>query len=1327
MHSFKLLKTTLSLLFALAMLSSSAGNITVSPQSENRFTVRESTPLTLIVENQVSDITTLEIADGNDVFTRLMMAGYSRTQSIGSPEMPVLRKMIEVPVGASVRVEILNSSYTDIALGELGYLHTIFPAQPPVPKNGQVPDLILDAAAYSTNAFFPGELAKAETLGSLRSIHLGRLELFPVQYNPVTHTLRVYDRLEVRLTFTDGDLTATQERKAKYENAYFKSISRSVINYQHAGSRDTLASYPITYLIISDPMFEAQLQPFIEWKTKKGFHVIDAYTNQPNVGSTTYSIKSYIQGLYDNPPAGMEPPSFVLFVGDKEQVPAWTGTAGSHITDLYYCEYTGDDFPEIYYGRFSAQNTAQLQPQIDKTLMYEQFTMPDPSYLGNCVMIAGMDGTYGPTHGNGQILYGTNNYFNATNNLFSYTYLYPESGSNAAAIRQNISDGVCYANYTAHGSEYGWADPEFNVSQVAQMTNDGMYALLVGNCCLTSSYQVGECFGEALLRAEDKGSLGYIGASNNTYWDEDYYWGVGVGPISGNPPTYSQTSLGAYDRTFHTHGEPLDEYYTTMDQMVFAGNLAVTEGSPSSSTYYWEVYCLMGDPSLIVYYSVPPQMEVTYPQLMPLGSSSFVIETGEPYSYVALSFAGTLHGAMQADADGVAEMNLTPIMVPGMADIVVTAQNREPFIGTVLVANPEGPFILLQSSSTTELSGNGNNKSEGNEVIGLNIVLKNWGNTDGTDVTATITTSDPWVTLSDDSEEIGTVPAQSNLPVANAFSVILSPTVPDGHEVEFSLQVANGSREVWSSDFRILLSAPDVHCNSIAIDDIAGGNGNHRLDPGETASITYTFANHGGVMATDVTASLIAHSAFIDISDPLQPIGNIGLFGTKTVTFSLTVDSKAPEGISVDFEIALSSSNYIMNETDPIRIGFVCEDFETGDLSKFNWQTAGNLPWTITNLFPYEGTYSLRSGAITHNQTSEISLQYRSMSNDSISFYRKVSSESGDKLRFYIDNTMMGEWSGNTGGWKRASYPVTGGIHTFKWVYIKNNGGNLGSDAGWIDYISFPPPLASTLYAGADAMICSDDVYQAEAQATNYAAIQWSTSGTGSFDDTGILDPVYTPSDDDIAAGAVTLSMSMTDAQGAAFDDAVALELTQLPAVPAAPAGPSAVNLVSVYASDYTTQPVEGATSYAWTVEPEDAGMPVSRGETGTIVWNRKWAGTATIRVKAANTCGQTEPSEGYAVAVVNGTVGLTEPVADFTLSAFPNPARDVLTVMLSSQESGRISLRLVNLTGVTVYAAETTAGAGSIAIPVDHLTSGIYLLIASDGRDSRTVKIMVR
>ena len=132
------------------------------------------------------------------------------------------------------------------------------------------------------------------------------------------------------------------------------------------------------------------------------------------------------------------------------------------------------------------------------------------------------------------------------------------------------------------------------------------------------------------------------------------------------------------------------------------------------------------------------------------------------------------------------------------------------------------------------------------------------------------------------------------------------------------------------------------------------------------------------------------------------------------------------------------------------------ENFETGDLSSYAWQTGGVLPWTVSNSAAFEGLYSAKSVAITHLQTSEISLKMDLAQNDSISFYRKISSELNyDFLQFYINNVLVAQWSGEL-GWQKFSYPVLKGENIFKWVYSKDRSVSTGSDCAWLDKIVLP-------------------------------------------------------------------------------------------------------------------------------------------------------------------------------------------------------------------------------------------------------------------------------
>jgi hypothetical protein len=129
------------------------------------------------------------------------------------------------------------------------------------------------------------------------------------------------------------------------------------------------------------------------------------------------------------------------------------------------------------------------------------------------------------------------------------------------------------------------------------------------------------------------------------------------------------------------------------------------------------------------------------------------------------------------------------------------------------------------------------------------------------------------------------------------------------------------------------------------------------------------------------------------------------------------------------------------------------EDFETGDFSKYNWQHTGDANWVVVSDVNYEGSYSAKSGLISHNEQSVLKITLP-IEDGSVSFYRKVSSESDeDYLRFYIDDQLQGSWSGEQ-DWSLQEYAITSGLHTLRWVYMKDASISSGSDCAWIDKVT---------------------------------------------------------------------------------------------------------------------------------------------------------------------------------------------------------------------------------------------------------------------------------
>jgi subtilisin-like proprotein convertase family protein len=682
------------LFFALALLVSGLtapqAQVTTLPLSagQNHLTLVSQTDDQLIYEAAIGELEAMQVSTREGDFTRLFLPGFHASHTEGAPELPMMNRLVEIPYGAQARVEVTSLASRSIWLAEQGLTAPLFPAQPSMPKNAdpEAWPFIYDQAAYGADrvAQEPGRIIDC---GQLRGVRVGRLELSPVEYFPAENRILVHERFEVRVTFEGADPARGDELKARTSSSVFEPVYHRLDGYRgiHEDYPDRVRDV-VTMVIVTHSMFETQLQEFVDWKTERGFQVIVGVLGSPEVGSTKESIQAYIRNLYNSGTPERPAPSFALFVGDVEQVPTWDMSGDA--SDRPYCAIDADLMPDIYYGRLSAMNTTQLQAILDKTLMYDQFVMPDPSYLSEVVMIAGMDSGHGQVWANGQINYGTTYYFNTAHGITSHTHLYPASGGQDAQIVQEVSEGCAYVNYTAHGSTTSWSDPSFTQSDINGLQNYGRYCLAVGNCCLTSTYDIPECFAETFLRAAGKGAIGYIGGSNSTYWDEDYYWGVGYRTSIVEHPVFDAAHMGGYDGLFHDHGEAMAQWYVTNDALIFCGNLAVTESGSGLTTYYWNIYNLMGDPSLSTYLGVPETNPVVHPETIFTTWTSCTVEA-VPGSYVGLTLDGELIGAGTVGESGTLELPIwADPLTPGYARLVVMAQNREPYFADINVIIP---------------------------------------------------------------------------------------------------------------------------------------------------------------------------------------------------------------------------------------------------------------------------------------------------------------------------------------------------------------------------------------------------------------------------------------------------------------------------------------------------------------------------------------------------------------------------------------------------------------------------------------------------------------
>lgn len=184
------------------------------------------------------------------------------------------------------------------------------------------------------------------------------------------------------------------------------------------------------------------------------------------------------------------------------------------------------------------------------------------------------------------------------------------------------------------------------------------------------------------------------------------------------------------------------------------------------------------------------------------------------------------------------------------------------------------------------------------------------------------------------------------------------------------------------------------------------------------------------------------------------------------------------------------------------------------------WTTGGNAPWFSQTTTTHDTVDAAQSGAIGNNQSSWV--QTTVTGPGTLEFWWNVDSDdniSYDYLEFTIDGNYESEIAGSW-GWDSYWIELGPGSHTLRWTYWKDSSDTAGTDAGFLDEVSFTPftapvitfqPIDQTTYPGYGAHLVAD--------ATSYpeADWQWYKVGVGAIP--GAVNRHYAPTNTSAAAG----------------------------------------------------------------------------------------------------------------------------------------------------------------------------------------------------------------
>jgi hypothetical protein len=752
---------------------------------------------------------------------------------------------------------------------------------------------------YTQDEFWPGKLAQLEDAFIMRDFRGQTVTVNPFQYNPVTKVLRVYTDivLEVSSTGKQGENTLSRTRELNSLESEFRQVyNHYFLNMDYYNNKYILDEEGSMLIIVYDAFADA-MKPFINWKRQTGRKTEMVLKSQ--VGTTAAAIQTYVASYYAQNPDF----TYLLLVGDAPQIPTVSTTWGA--ADNGYAFLVGNDqYNEIFVGRFSAENVAHVETQVQRMIEYERDLNETDTWMKTGMGIAKNEGT-----GSGH--YGENDYVHMDfirDSLLNFTYdvVYRNYDGNvpgvpnitAAQMSAHFNQGVSITNFCNHGSETGWSVAGYNISHVNALTNIGRLPFIWSVACVNGAFVNTFCFAEAWMRAthdgQPTGAIGIMAATINQPWQ---------------PPMTGQ------DEMVTILVEKRDHIKRTFGGVSINGSMKMisAHGAQGISTHV--TWILFGDPSLQLRTSTPAIINATYNPVILIGTSSLEVMADADGATAALSyFDDTLNKVVIVGAakinQGIAVINFdVDINQPMDLTLTITGFNKKTYINDeIQVIPPSGPYVIFNSVVINDQVGNNNGQADYGEIINLDLSLKNVGIELAQAVQAVITTQNENVTILQNQATWGNIPQNGSMIVNNAFQVQIGQVIPDNHNVLFTINATDGNNNSWESKFTMKIFSPQFTIASFIVDDGEGGNG--RLDPGETANLVVRYTNIGGAPAMSPQIEMSAQSPYFTIHNNTIEPGIIAHGEYIDAAFSVTAHPAVAEGTFLDLMFDVEDGHY---------------------------------------------------------------------------------------------------------------------------------------------------------------------------------------------------------------------------------------------------------------------------------------------------------------------------------------------------------------------------------------------------------------------------------
>jgi hypothetical protein len=941
-----------------------------------------------VVQDISFDRSMLMIVPGGD-YTKIMYPGCELTDQVGAPEVPVLSVLVALPGGAHVtRVSVIASTSTPLDQPmRLSFARTpVILSLPPHPEQDR-PLLKI----YSSDELYPQNIVQLAGVSAHDGLTLCELLVYPVQYQPLSGTILVNERITIAIEY-EGGTTPT---------AYSSAIKSLVVNPEDIMVREPLRSREMLgYVIITNTSLDTVFQRLADWKTKKGIPaavrttdwIYTHYAGEDNAAR----IRNYLKTLADSTT------QYVLLGGDTPIIPCrfayamvcsagiYPGREDTMPADLYYGDldgtwnFDGDGsygeiedsinlYPDMYVGRAPVSNISQAQKFVEKVLGYEKD--PDLSYLEKALFAA--DILWSNPYTDQGI---HKNMIEQQSFPLGYTItkLYHSQGTlTPNAVKNALRQGQGLMNHDGHG----WIDVMsagtgyLRNADFDTLTNDPYYGICASIGCWTTAFDF-NCIAESFMNSQHGGGVAFIGNSS-------YGWGSPGNPGFGYSDRFDS-------RIFYSL---LVEDNAKIGEALSMAKVHFLPFSHEENVYRWHQYQmnLLGDPEMPVWTATPETLFVSSPQVIPIGTSRVLISvlnkstlTPVKHALVCIMKGNESYASGYTDASGSIYLGVTPATT-GSIDLTVTAHNYLVSERTIPVIN--GAYVDFLGWAINDSLGNNDGIANPNEEVYLDIIIKNTGTSTASTIELTLRTQDPLATVYDSTQSVSSLNAGDSLYINNAFHLLVN-AANNGYGILFDLEVTDAARTIDYAPV-LLIGTPIFTIQDVII-------AAPPVMPGQTDEISLSIANTGYGCAHHTYALLGSSDPYVTINTDSVYYGTVPPETDTAIIgpFSVSISPSIPAGHHPDLTLDVIADDQTLNDNYTLIVGATgfSDDLESGTAL---WTTGGTgNRWHLSTSRSHSPTHAWYCGdSTTHHYVNNMNCYIQTAPfmighNSLLSFYR---------------------------------------------------------------------------------------------------------------------------------------------------------------------------------------------------------------------------------------------------------------------------------------------------------------------------------------------------